>query len=165
MKAYDISSEAAEKFTSDMEDVIQGKIEVVTNPKDAVTGLDLVVTSGPILKNPNPVIDAGWLTKGSFASLVDYDSCWKGSALEQVEKLATDDKDQMSTYRKYGYFKSTPQPYADLGEIVTGKMPGREYANERTISINLGLALADMATAMLVYNKAKEAGIGTRLPL
>jgi ornithine cyclodeaminase/alanine dehydrogenase-like protein (mu-crystallin family) len=33
------------------------------------------------------------------------------------------------------------------------------------MSINLGLALDDMATAPLVFKRAREMGIGTELPL
>ncbi len=71
----------------------------------------------------------------------------------------------MGYYREVGYFKHTPQPYADLGEIVAGKKPGRERDDERNISINLGVALEDMATAIRVYHKARELGIGTEVPL
>ena len=92
-------------------------------------------------------------------------SGWQGDALRQADKLATDDIGQMGYYREAGYFKDTPKPYADLGEIVAGKKPGRENAKERTICINLGLALDDMATAILIYKKAKEKGIGTQLNL
>jgi ornithine cyclodeaminase/alanine dehydrogenase-like protein (mu-crystallin family) len=49
--------------------------------------------------------------------------------------------------------------------IVAGKAPGRENPRERNISINLGLALDDMATAIRIYHKALELGIGAELPL
>ncbi len=165
VKAFDIYPEVARRYASEMRDVVQADIEVVSNPKDAVIGLDMVVTSGPILKHPSPVIEAGWLAEGSFASPVDFDSYWKGEALKQADRLATDDRAQMEYYRTVGYFKDTPKPYADLGEIVAGKKPGREKAGERTISINLGIALDDMATAILIYKKAAALGIGTNLPL
>lgn len=165
VKAFDIDAETTERFAREMAEVVQTEIETVSDPKEAVVGMDLVVTSGPILKAPTPVIEAGWLGEGAFASPVDFDSYWQGDALEQADKLATDDRKQMEYYRKTGYFKDTPQPYADLGEIVAGNAPGRESPNERTICINLGLALDDMATAILIYNRAKEEGIGTQLPL
>jgi ornithine cyclodeaminase/alanine dehydrogenase len=165
VKAFDIYPEVAEKFASEMTEVVEAEIEIANDPKRAVVDSNLVVTSRPILKNPSPVIEAGWLAEGSFASPVDFDSYWKGEALRQAEKLATDDMSQMEYYRKAGYFKDTPQPYADLGEIVAGKKPGREETDERTICINLGLALDDMATAILIYKKARESGIGTQLPL
>jgi ornithine cyclodeaminase/alanine dehydrogenase-like protein (mu-crystallin family) len=165
VKAYDNHPEVAQRFAQEMAEMIHADIEVVKNPKEAVVGLDLVVTSGPILKDPSPVIEADWLAEGAFASPVDFDSYWKGEALRQADKLATDDTNQMEYYRKAGYFKDTPQPYADLGAIVAGKKPGREKADERTICINLGIALDDMATAILIYKKACELGMGTELPL
>ncbi|MFH1921354.1 MAG: ornithine cyclodeaminase family protein [Planctomycetota bacterium] len=165
VRAYDVSREAAEKFAGEMAETVNVEIEVVGSPKEAVVGSDLVVTSGPILKDPTPVIEAGWLAEGAFASPVDFDSYWKGAALKEADKLATDDTRQMGYYREVGYFKHTPYPYADLGEIAAGKKPGRERDDERTISINLGLALDDMATAIRVYHKAREQGIGTELPL
>jgi ornithine cyclodeaminase/alanine dehydrogenase-like protein (mu-crystallin family) len=165
VKAYDNHPEVAQRFAREMAEMIHADIEVVKNPKEAVVGLDLVVTSGPILKDPSPVIEADWLAEGAFASPVDFDSYWKGEALRQADKLATDDTNQMEYYRKAGYFKDTPQPYADLGAIVAGKKPGREKADERTICINLGIALDDMATAILIYKKACELGMGTELPL
>ncbi len=126
---------------------------------------DLVVTSGPILKSPTPVIQADWLSPGAFACPVDFDSYWTGGALRQADKLATDDLGQLDYYRQAGYFGDTPAPYADLGQIVTGRQPGREHEHERTIAINLGLALEDMATAMPVVERALELGLGMRLPL
>jgi ornithine cyclodeaminase/alanine dehydrogenase len=165
VKAFDIYPEVAMKFAEEMREVAQTEIEIVDNPKEAVVGLDLVVTSGPILKNPDPVIETGWLAEGGFASPVDFDSYWTGDALKEADKLATDDRNQMEYYRRSGYFKNTPEPYADLGEIAAGKKPGRENADERTICINLGLALDDMATAIRIYEKAIKGGIGTQLPL
>jgi len=165
VKAYDIYSQVAEKFVADMQILVEADYEIVNNPKDAVIGLDIVVTSGPILRNPSPIIESGWLCKGSFASAVDFDSYWKGEALKEADKLTTDDHNQMKYYRNAGYFKETPQPYADLGEIIAGKKPGRERDNESIISINLGLALDDMATAILIYKKAKKMHIGTELEL
>jgi ornithine cyclodeaminase/alanine dehydrogenase-like protein (mu-crystallin family) len=124
-----------------------------------------VVTSGPILKHPKPTVPAGWLKKGGFASLVDFDSYFSGPAIQEAQKLSTDDIPQMDYYRTVGYFKETPRPYADLGEVVAGKKKGRENDEERCIAINLGIALDDMAVAPLIYKKAKEKGIGTELPL
>ena len=71
----------------------------------------------------------------------------------------------MNYYRSVGYFKNTPSAYADLGEIVAGRKPGRESSAERILSINLGIALDDMATAIIIYKKALEKGIGTIMPL
>ena len=165
VKAYDLYPEVALRYAREMAERLDLDITPVKTLPEAVKGLDIVVTSGPILKNPRPSIEPGWLAPGSFASLVDFDSSWQGAALREVDKLATDDLAQMRYYRQEGYFRDTPEVYADLGEIVAGRKPGRESVSERTVSINLGLALADMATAIRVYQRAKARGIGRELPL
>ncbi len=165
VKAYDLYPEIAEQYATEMSKALNLDIEPVKRLTEAVKGLDLVVTSGPILKHPKPLIEPGWLADGAFASPVDFDSYWKGEAMRQINKLATDDLVQMRYYRQEGYFKETPEPYADLGEIVAGLKPGRESADERTMSINLGLALDDMATAIRIYQLAKTKGMGLKLPL
>jgi len=165
VKAYDIRTDVAQQFAKEMGASLDLEIEIVKTPREAVEHLDLVVTSGPILKKPNPVIDVNWLSEGSFASPVDFDSYWKGAALRQADKIATDDIGQMEYYRSVGYFSETPKAYADLGDIVCGIKPGRQKDEERTISINLGIALEDMATAPLIYKRALEINIGTKLPL
>ena len=161
---YDVVPAVAERFAAEMSASLGLSITPVPTPAEAVRGLDLVVTSGPILKHPQPAIEAGWLAPGAFASPVDFDSYWQGPALAEADKLATDDRAQMRYYREAGYFQSTPEPYADLGEIAAGKKPGRESPSERTISINLGIALDDMATAVRIYQRALDIGRGTRLP-
>jgi ornithine cyclodeaminase/alanine dehydrogenase-like protein (mu-crystallin family) len=165
VKAYDLSFDIARRYARDMEAQLGVAVEPVRELATAVRDLDIVVTSGPILKRPTPRIAAGWLAPGGFASLVDFDSSWQGPALREVDKLATDDLAQMRYYRDDGYFRDTPEPYADLGQLVAGTRPGRERAEERTMTINLGLALEDMATAIRIYRAALARGLGTRLPL
>jgi len=67
-----------------------------------------------------------------------------------------------------GYFQNIPNVYADLTEIVAGQKPGRESDQERIISMNLGLAIGDMAVVVVVsflYERARKLGIGQWLPL
>jgi ornithine cyclodeaminase/alanine dehydrogenase len=165
VKAYDLYPEIAERYAAEMSVALSLDVEPVKRLPEAVKGLDMVVTSGPILKNPRPLIEPRWLAPGAFASPVDFDSYWQGGALREINKLATDDLAQMRYYRQESYFKDTPEPYADLGEVAAGLKPGRESSEERTMSMNLGLALDDMATAIRIYQIAKVKGIGVELPL
>jgi ornithine cyclodeaminase/alanine dehydrogenase-like protein (mu-crystallin family) len=163
--AYDVLPEAARLYAREMTGALGVPVTVVTAPRDAVVGAELVVTAGPILKHPTPTIGADWLQPGAFASAVDYDSYWKPEALSQIDKLATDDLPQFQYARETGYFQRTPAPYASLDEIVTGRRPGREHDDERTMAMNLGLALDDMAVAPEIYRRAVERGVGTWLEL
>ena len=163
--AYDIHPQVQAVFVGEMSVKLGVEVIGVAHPKEAVVESDLVVTSGPILKHPQPTIDRDWLKAGAFASAVDFDSYWTGAALAQMDKISTDDHAQFQYYRSSGYFLSTPEPYADLGELVTGSKPGRSSSSERTLAINLGLALDDMAVAPEIYRRARAMGLGTWLPL
>jgi ornithine cyclodeaminase/alanine dehydrogenase len=163
--AYDISYQAQRLFIIEMSQKLGFEVLPAGSPREAVTNADLVVTSGPIQKHPTPDIKKDWLQPGAFASSVDYGSYWSPEALYQMDKLSTDDMAQYRFNRDNGYFEGTPLPYADLGEIVSGQKPGRERADERTMAMNLGLALDDIAVAPEIYRRAKERGIGTRLPI
>jgi ornithine cyclodeaminase/alanine dehydrogenase len=163
--AYDILPDVQRRFVAEMADRLGIELVGVKEPRQAVVESDLVVTSGPILKHPAPAIHKDWLKPGAFASAVDFDSYWQGAALAQMDKLSTDDHAQFQYYKSAGYFQETPDPYADLGEIAAGLKPGRERDDERTMAINLGLALDDMAVAPEIYRRAVERSVGTWLPL
>lgn len=163
--AYDILPDVQRRYTEEMSAQLGLDIIGVDMPKQAVVESDLVVTSGPILKHPRPTIEKDWLRPGAFGSAVDYDSYWTGEALAQLDKLSTDDHAQFQYHRTVGYFQTTPDPYADLGEIVAGLKPGRERDDERTLAMNLGLAMDDMAVAPEIYRRARDRGIGTWLTL
>lgn len=163
--AYDILPEVQEKFIADMTGRFEFEVVGVEEPKQAVVESDLVVTSGPILKHPTPTIEKDWLRAGAYGSAVDFDSYWTGDALAQMDRIATDDHAQFRYYKSVGYFQQTPDPYADLGELVAGVRPGRESEKERTLAINLGLAMDDMAVAPTIYRRARDQGLGIELAL
>lgn len=163
--AYDILQDIKDLYVSEMSSKLDLEVIGVKMPKEAVLDSDLVVTSGPILKHPAPTIQKDWLKPGAFGSAVDFDSYWSGEAMEQMDRISTDDLAQFQYYKSVGYFQHTPEPYADLGELVAGLKPGRQSEEERTLAINLGLAMDDMAVAPEIYRRAIEQGVGTWLEL
>ncbi len=165
VKAYDIVTENLRRYVEEMTTKFGLNVVPVDSPKKAVEDCDIVVTSGPILKHPQQVIEASWFKDGGFACPLDFDSYWKPAAMHSMDKFCTDDREQLTYYTTHGYFSNIPKVYADLGEIVTGKKAGRETSKERIMSMNLGLAIGDMVTAKLVYDKARKAKVGIRLPL
>lgn len=55
--------------------------------------------------------------------------------------------------------------YAELGELIIGKKPGRLDEKEITIFKSNGLAIQDAATAKLIYDRASEKKIGTEVKI
>jgi ornithine cyclodeaminase/alanine dehydrogenase-like protein (mu-crystallin family) len=163
--AYDIHPDRQQSYADEMSAKLDVEVIGVNEPKQAVVESDLVVTSGPILKHPTPTIQKDWLQPGGFGSAVDFDSYWNVDALAQMDRISTDDHAQFQYYKSVGYFQTTPDPYADLGEIVAGLKPGRQSSQERNLAVNLGLAMDDMAVAPEIYRRARVMGIGTPLSL
>lgn len=161
--AYDLVAEARDRYAVEMSARLGIEVVPVSTPREAVAASDLVVTSGPIRRQPEPTIDAGWLRPGAFASAVDFDSYWSPAALRQMDRLVTDDLPQFRYYRSIGYFQTAPEPDSSLEEIVGGVKPGRCREDERTMAMNLGLAMEDVVVAQEIDRRARALGIGTWL--
>jgi alanine dehydrogenase len=52
----------------------------------------------------------------------------------------------------------------ELGEVVAGKVKGRERNDEITLFESQGIALWDLAVGKVVYERATEKGLGQSLP-
>ncbi len=163
--AYDLKQDVQSQFAREISTNFDLEVIPVKTPREAVSGCDIVVTAGPMMKKPHGTIQAGWMDEGAFASLVDYDAYWQSAAMHDTDRFCTDDINQFRMAQQAGYFKDIPEIHADLGELATGQKPGRQTPEERTMTANLGLALNDMAVAPLLYQKAKKKGIGTWLDL
>jgi ornithine cyclodeaminase/alanine dehydrogenase len=163
--AYDVNPDVQLQFAGEISNEFDLEVIPVETPRQAVSGCDIVVTAGPMMKKPHGTIQAGWMDEGAFASLVDYDAYWQPAAMHEAARFCTDDINQFRMAQQAGYFNDIPELHADLGELATGQKPGRQTPGERTMTANLGLALNDMAVAPLIYQKAKDKGIGTWLDL
>lgn len=163
--AYDTDRAALERYIEEMGALFEFEFASADDVRAAVAENDLVVTSGPIIKAPQPVIDSGWLKAGSFASAVDYASYWTPAAIAQMDRFCTDDLAQFRNHRQQGYFKGVIDPSVELGELLIDAAKGRTDEQQRTLVMNLGLAMDDMAVAPEVYRRAKRMGLGTWLEL
>ena len=165
VKAYDVSQEAVARFATEMEDKFKVRVEKAGSPQVAVMDSDIIVTAGPILANPDPVIEGSWLKEGCFGAPIDYDSYWKKSAFEAASRIYVDDVPQFESHRTMGYFNAVPPVYGDLADLVSGKISARLNDSERIIAVNLGLSLEDIAVAAMVYDQALKQGLGQLLPV
>lgn len=165
VKAYDVSTINLRRYVDEMTNKHEICVADVDSPRKAVEKCDVVVTAGPILKHPKPVIEASWFKDGGFACALDFDSYWKPEAMRSMDKLCTDDKEQLAYYKELGYFTDIPEVYAEIGDVAIARKAGRESKEERIMAVNLGTAINDVATAKLVFERASRENMGTRLRL
>jgi len=135
-----------------------------------VCDCDVLVTTTPVR---NPIVKSEWILDGTHINAIGADAMGKQeleSSLLKRSKVIVDDIVQASHSGEVnvpissGVF-SESEIYAELGEIVADTKPGRESDEEITIFDSTGLAVQDLVTANMVYEKALEKGIGRKLPL
>lgn len=135
--------------------------EAVEDPRAALAGMDIVVTTTPVVPRTEPFLDAAWLGPGSFTSMVDLGLSWISDSLSGLDRVVTDDQAQAGS-EGLAY----QEPYAgEVADLVAGRLAARQSREERTALVFAGLGLADVAVAGAVYEQALKAGIGQTLPL
>jgi thiomorpholine-carboxylate dehydrogenase len=121
--------------------------------EQAVRGADVIVT---VTSSRTPVLDGAWLKPGSHVNAVG--ACrpdWRELDDEAMQKAVVFVDSREGAMKESGdVILSGAKIYAELGEALAGKVPPR--ARETTIFKSLGMAVEDIATAMLVYRSATE---------
>lgn len=164
---YDVDPQAARRF----EEWGAGKFarlhfQVLDRARDTVEAADIVVTMGAIAEDAVRPIEADWLQAGALGLPLDYDCYWSAAALRAVDRYFVDDIQQYNGYRTYGeFFQDDVTVVGDLPNVLVGNVPGRETDQQRIISMNLGLAVEDLAMAVEIARRAEAASVGQRLPL
>jgi ornithine cyclodeaminase/alanine dehydrogenase len=132
-------------------------------PEAAIRSGDIIVTATTIAKQPKGIIRKDWIQEGSFVTSLDYDTYWSPEALFAVDKLFTDDVCQLRRCQEEGYMTRIPQIRGEIGDLVAGKMAGREREEEIILALNLGIGLLDVALGVKMSQLALDAGCGTWL--
>ncbi len=168
VRCYDLFPEAARRFIGEMGALFPLlRFVACASAPEAVRPADVAVTAIPIVADPRPDLDAGMLKRGGLAVSLDYDSAWTSAAMRECDRFCSDDVGQLLATKEHGvYFGGIPDRIsADLGELAAGLKPGRESGSERIFSMNMGIAVDDMVTARVLYERALERRAGVRLPL
>jgi ornithine cyclodeaminase/alanine dehydrogenase-like protein (mu-crystallin family) len=168
VRCYDLHPAATVAFVADMTAAFPDlRFAICEGAVEAAQPADVVVTAVPIVEEPAPDLDAGVLKPGGLAVSLDYDSAWTSAAMRECDKFCADDVPQLLATRDHGvYFGGIPDHiHADLGDLAAGSRPGRESDGERIFSMNMGIAVDDVVTARLLYERALERDAGVRLPL
>lgn len=146
-------------------------IEVMPSVETAVTGADLICT---VTAAPEPILKGDWLAPGTHINAV-------GSSVPFTRELDTAAvvKSRMfvdrreSTINEAGDFLFPKKEGAitddhiqgELGEMLLGKIQGRQSDDEITLFKSLGLAIEDLAAAYHVYRRATKHNLGLSVEL
>jgi ornithine cyclodeaminase/alanine dehydrogenase-like protein (mu-crystallin family) len=146
IRVWSHTSEHAERFARE----IGAK---VTSAEEAVRGADVVVTA---TNSKTPVLKGSWLKAGCHVNAIG--ACrpdWRELDNEAMNNVVFVDSGEGALKESGDVILSGTKIYAELGEALAGKVPSRGSAT--TIFKSLGMAVEDIAAAMLVYQKAISA--------
>jgi alanine dehydrogenase len=164
IRAYDICSDSAERLKNALPEYNIAS----TSIKDAAK-CDVVSTLTPSRK---PVVKREWVSAGTHINAMGADAHGKEELDPKIlldAKVVVDDIEQaehggeINVPVSEGIF-SMNQVYATLGEILIGKKKGRE-GSEMTVFDSTGLAIHDIVTARVIYEKAKKMKLGTEIEI
>ncbi|SRR6266498_3833431 len=120
--------------------------------EEAVRGADVVVTA---TNSTTPVLKGSWLKPDCHVNAVG--ACrpdWRELDDAAMADVVFVDSREGAMKESGDVIFSGTKIYAELGEALAGKVPPR--ANETTIFKSLGMAVEDIAAALLVYRSATK---------
>jgi alanine dehydrogenase len=157
IRVFDVSKEAVEKLISFYP---QYPVRAASLAETAAS--DILCTVTPVRE---PIVKKEWIRPGTHINAIGADAEGKEELEPAILKgaiVVVDDLAQASAAGEInvpirrGLFK-TEEIHATLSEIVLGKKPGRKSEQDITIFDATGVAIEDVATAKLIYEKAKAA--------
>lgn len=123
-----------------------------TSAEEAVRGADVVVT---VTSSKTPVLRGAWLKQGCHVNAVG--ACrpdWRELDDDAIRNSVVFVDSHEAAMKESGdVILSGAKIHAELGEALAGKMDSR--ASETTIFKSLGMAVEDIASALLVFRSAK----------
>ncbi|HEX2385580.1 MAG TPA: ornithine cyclodeaminase family protein [Candidatus Binatia bacterium] len=175
VKVYSPTRANRERFAREMSAECGIEVVAVDSAEAAVRDSDLVTAA---TNTVDPVIDGRWLAEGAHVnSIVGGDGYMKRRELDDEtfrragliiigykQQIVVDKQAEFHDRLERGIVKL--EDLHELGELLTGKCRGRKDDREITLfKNNTGMGIQFAATARLVYEKAKQKGIGVELPL
>jgi alanine dehydrogenase len=169
VRVYGRSPENRERFCQEMGARLTGvKVAPVERPEGAADA-DVVVT---ITSSREPVLQGAWLKPGAHINAAGGNSILRreldDEAVRRSSFIAVDSIDQakieageLVTAVEKGTL--TWERVRELRYVVGGEMRGRTSDGQITLFKSLGVAVEDVATAAVLYRKAKEQNVGKEL--
>jgi len=120
--------------------------------EEAVRDADVVVTA---TNSKTAVLKGSWLRPGCHVNAVG--ACrpnWRELDDDTMTNVVFVDSREVAMKESGDIILSGAKIFAELGEVLAGKVPSR--ASETTIFKSLGMAVEDIAAAMLVNRSAKN---------
>jgi 2,3-diaminopropionate biosynthesis protein SbnB len=162
---YDLDFRRSQELADSLSSSIPVPIGAAGDAESCLDGADMVVTATTAKSS---YVCRKWLDQSRLIVALSFEDCGE-EVLLGADKVIVDDFDQCNREEKLihrlvqrGVF-SRERVYAELGQIVSGQLPGRTREDELIYVNPMGMAIEDIAVAAAVYRAALASGAGQRL--
>ena len=156
-----------EDFAAEMNERLDATVAAVASSGAAVEGADIVVTATTA---DEPVFDGDRLEPGAHVTAMgqyspnkrelDVTTIERATYVPDLRARVTQDAGSFLAALEAGAIEED-HVHAELGEVVAGVEPGRTDPDEITVFDSGGTGIETVAGAYLLYEKARERGLGT----
>lgn len=174
VRVFSTSADRREDFSARMNDVVDAEVVPVANQKEAVEGCDIVTTA---TNSNEPVFSGKWLEEGTHVNtMIGSDSYLPRRETDEltVEKsdlIVVNSKEQIERDKQPELYKPLQRgdlswdDIYEIGDLLTkNNVHGRSSAYQITYhNNNVGMGIQFAALGRLLYEKAREQGLGTSI--
>ena len=171
VKCYSRTASRREAFAGEMVQELGMEVAPVDSARDAVEDVDIIIT---ITNARDPVLLGEWLRPGVHINAAGGNIARSRRELDEeaVRRstvIAVDDLEQaMIECGDLIQAEAAGVPVwdraVDLGAILAGQAPGRRTAADTTLFEAQGIAIEDVVTMKLVYERARAERVGSPFP-
>lgn len=156
-------------------DKMAGRVAATVRPaqsrEETVRGSDIIVT---MTKSAEPLFDGRWLEPGQFIAATGSNALDRREidteTVRRADVIVVDSRevaqgecgDLLPAYENgLVYWENL----ADMGDVVTGRWPGRTSEAQITLFESHGMAVQDLYAGAVALDLARERGMGLALPI
>lgn len=173
LRVYSPTPQRREQFASAFQEECGVPSAAVESPEEAVRDADVVIAAARSY-DEQPVLLGKWLKPGahviSVGSTLPEQREVDVDTLIAADLIVVDVRDEV--LHDTGDFLAATKAGANvehkvysLNDVLSGRAPGRLGEKEITLFKSVGAGVQDITVAELIYRKALEAGVGTRLEM
>jgi ectoine utilization protein EutC len=160
--AWSIDRPGLEQYCSEAQLAHGIEVRAAATPEEACRGVDILITATP---SREPIVRAAWLGPGMHVTAVGADTPGKqeleAECLARADRVVVDRLAQCALFGELSHalaagLMAESGVWAQLGEIVAGRKPGRTGDDQITICDLTGVGFQDTAIAALAWNEARN---------
>ncbi len=170
IRVYARTPAAVERFVTEMQSQVKARLVAAASPEEAIAGAEIVCAA---TTSSTPVFDGRRLAPGAHVNGVgsftpemrEIDGATVARARVFVDQRLSAEAEAGDLVIAAREGLTEPAKWTELGEVVAGRLPGRQQATEITFFKSVGVAVQDVAAAARALERARELDLGSEIEL